>query len=53
MRVNSTAVNMLAINPMMSVTANPLIGPVPYWSSKRPPMNVVTWPSKIEENAFV
>ena len=29
MRVNSTAVNMFAISPMLSVTANPLIGPVP------------------------
>ena len=37
--------------PIISVTAKPLMGPVPNWKSTTPAMSVVTWPSKIEENA--
>jgi hypothetical protein len=37
--------------PSMSMTAKPLMGPVPNWKSTTPAMNVVICPSKMEEKA--
>jgi hypothetical protein len=37
------AVNMLATIPMISVTAKPLMGPVPNWNRKMAAMTVVMW----------
>ena len=42
-----TAVNMLAIKPTLNVTANPLIGPVPYDSKATAAISVVRLESKI------
>ena len=50
-RLTKTAVKMEAMRPMVSVTANPLIGPVPNWNRKSAEIRVVTWVSMIEVNA--
>src|SRR2546426_674560 len=44
-RETKTAVKTLARRPMMSVTANPLTGPVPYMKRKKAEARVVTWVS--------
>jgi hypothetical protein len=46
-----TAVNMLAVIPMMSVKANPRMGPVPNWKRKMAAMMVVTLASRMVRNA--
>ena len=43
----NTAVNMLATRLMISVTAYPLIGPVPNWKRKTAEMTVVRFESKM------
>jgi hypothetical protein len=48
----STPVKMLAMTPTMSVTAKPLIGPVPNCASTMPEMIVVTWPSRMALKAL-
>ncbi len=50
-RVHSTAVNRLAIRPTTSVTAKPLIGPVPNWNRNAALMSVVMCASKMVRNA--
>jgi len=49
--VTKMAVNMLAMMPMLSVTANPFTGPVPNWKRNRAAMSVVTFESRIVRNA--
>ena len=51
-RVTNIAVNMLAIKPTVSVTAKPLIGPVPNLNNKIAAIIVVTFESNIAENAL-
>jgi hypothetical protein len=43
----NTAVNILAVMPIIRVTANPLIGPVPNWKRKIAAIIVVTFASRI------
>ena len=50
--VMKIAVNILARMPQKSVTANPLIGPVPNWKSTRAAIMVVTFASIIVVNAL-
>ena len=47
-----SAVKSDAVMPMMSVTAKPRIGPVPFHRRMRPVMIVVMFESKIADRAF-
>src|SRR5690606_1348359 len=51
-RVTKTPVKRFATRPTISVTAKPLMGPVPYWRRIKPAMSVVTLPSKMALNAL-
>ena len=52
-RVTKMAVNMLTTMPIVSVTANPLTGPVPKPKRKSAATRVVTLESKMVRKAFV
>jgi len=52
-RVTKMAVNMLAMMPRVSVTANPFTGPDPNWKRNTAAINVVTFESKMVRKAFV
>jgi len=47
-----SAVKRFIATPRLRVTANPLIGPVPNWKRTAAVMRVVTWESKIVQNAL-
>ncbi len=51
-RVQTTEVKRLTTMPTSSVTAKPLIGPVPYCARMSPEMKVVMWPSMIADSAL-
>ena len=52
-RDTKKAVNTEAKRPMSSVTANPLIGPVPNWKRNSAEMMVVMWVSMIVPYTYV
>ena len=50
-RVTTSAVNKLAATPIVSVTPNPLMGPLPMKINIMDEMRVVTWESKMVPKA--